>query len=55
MSEPLEPLTKPISAQTEEIRQALFQLRVLPLGLLQDGDVGVGIFPEAKKAFGQSR
>ncbi len=25
------------------------QLRVLRLGLLQDGDVGVGIFPEGKK------
>jgi hypothetical protein len=27
----------------------LLQLRVLRLGLLQDGDVGVGIFPEGKK------
>jgi hypothetical protein len=27
----------------------LLQLRVLRLGLLQDGDVGVGIFPKGKK------
>ena len=27
----------------------LLQLRVLRLGFLQDGDVGVGVFPEAKK------
>src|SRR5205809_774635 len=28
---------------------ALLQLRVLRLGLLQDGDVGVGVFPEREK------
>ncbi len=33
----------------EEIRQALFQLLVLGFGLLQDGNVGVGIFPECEE------
>jgi DNA-binding transcriptional MerR regulator len=28
------------------LRETLLQLRVLRLGLLQDGDVGVGVFPE---------
>ena len=27
----------------------LLQLRVLRLGLLQDGDVGIGVFPEGKE------
>jgi hypothetical protein len=27
----------------------LLQLRVLRLGLLQDGDVGVGVFPESEE------
>ena len=27
----------------------LLQLRVLGLGLLQDGDVGVGVFPEGEE------
>jgi hypothetical protein len=27
----------------------LFQLRVLCLGLLQDGDVGVDVFPEGEE------
>src|SRR5215469_7612052 len=27
----------------------LLQLRVLGLGLLQDGDFGIGVFPESKK------
>ena len=27
------------------------QLRVLGFGLLQDGDVGVGVFPEGKEIF----
>src|SRR5271169_3943354 len=34
-----------------EGRYALLQLRVLRFGLLQDGDVGVGVFPESKKIF----
>src|SRR5271155_1026595 len=34
-----------------EILRALLQLRVLCLGLLQDGDVGVGVFPERKEIF----
>ena len=29
----------------------LLQLRVLRLGFLQDGDVGVGIFPQREKIF----
>ena len=29
----------------------LLQLRVLRLGFLQDGDVGVGVFPEAHPKF----
>ena len=29
--------------------QGLFQLCELPLGLLQDGDVGVGVFPEREE------
>jgi hypothetical protein len=29
-----------------EGKQELLQLRVLCLGLLQDGDVGVGVFPD---------
>jgi hypothetical protein len=29
----------------------LFQLRVLGFGLLQDGDVGVGVFPEGEEIF----
>jgi hypothetical protein len=28
----------------------LLQLRVLRLGFLQDGDVGVGVFPEGENA-----
>jgi hypothetical protein len=31
------------------IQECLLQLRVLGLGLLQDGDIGVGIFPERKE------
>jgi hypothetical protein len=35
---------------TPRIRSTgLLQLRVLRLGLLQDGDVGVGVFPEGKE------
>jgi hypothetical protein len=30
---------------------ALLELRVLGLGLLQDGDVGVGVFPECEEIF----
>src|SRR5712692_4178685 len=32
-------------------RNGLLQLRVLRLGLLQDGDVGVGVFPEGEEIF----
>ena len=34
-----------------EITSLLLQLRVLRLGLLQDGDVGVGVFPEGEEIF----
>jgi hypothetical protein len=30
---------------------SLFQFRVLRFGLLQDGDVGVGVFPEGEEVF----
>src|SRR5215470_8495049 len=33
----------------------LLQLRVLGFGLLQDGDVGVGIFPEGEEIFVSSK
>jgi hypothetical protein len=29
--------------------QQLFQLRVLRFGFLEDGDVGIGVFPEREK------
>ena len=32
-------------------KRALLQLRVLGFGLLQDGDVGVGVFPEGEEIF----
>ena len=32
---------------------SLLQLRVLRLGLVQDGDVGVGVFPEVKTSLRQ--
>src|SRR5271170_648334 len=34
-----------------QIAFQLLQLRVLRLGLLQDGDVGVGVFPEGEEIF----
>jgi len=34
-----------------EILRALLQLGVLRLGLLQDGDVGVGVFPKREEIF----
>src|SRR5438874_8644138 len=37
------------SIATFSTENGLLQLRVLLLGLLQDGDVGVGVFPESKK------
>src|SRR6202040_227174 len=33
------------------IARSLLQLRVLRFGLLQDGDVGVGVFPEGEEIF----
>jgi hypothetical protein len=35
---------------SEQLRQA--QLRVLPLGLLQEGNVGVGVFPAREESSG---
>jgi hypothetical protein len=32
-------------------KRALLQLRVFCLGLLQNGDVGVGVFPEREEVF----
>ena len=37
-------------AQSRIVRTAL-QLRVLRLGFLKDGDIGVGVFPESKEIF----
>ena len=37
------------SATTGEIRNQLLQLRLLCLGLFQDGNVRVGILPERKE------
>ena len=34
--------------RTQTLKQ-LLQLRILRLGLLQDGDVGVGVFPEGEE------
>jgi hypothetical protein len=31
--------------------QQLLQLRVFRLGMLQDGNVGIGVFPESKEIF----
>jgi hypothetical protein len=33
----------------KRVRRWLLQLRVLGLGLLQDGDVGVGVFPKGEE------
>jgi hypothetical protein len=34
-------------------RESLLQLGVLRLGLLQDGDAGVGVFPEGENRSGE--
>src|ERR1019366_65154 len=38
-----------LTASDEEGFSQLLQLRVLGLGLLQDGHVGIGIFPESEE------
>jgi len=40
-----------VAQLSHEVRTGahLLQLRVLRLGLLQDGDVGVGVFPEREE------
>jgi hypothetical protein len=38
-------------AGRQGIRARLLQPRVLRLPLLQDGDVGIGVFPQVEKAF----
>jgi hypothetical protein len=40
--------TDPDCSSGGAILKALLQLRVLGFGLLQDGDVGIGVFPAAK-------
>jgi hypothetical protein len=40
-----------VLVSTEFDKRKLLQLRVLRLGLLQDGDVGVGVFPEGEEVF----
>src|SRR6202022_1791480 len=34
---------------SQSVRRRLLQLRILRLGFLQDGDVGVGVFPEREE------
>ena len=34
---------------SQSVRRRLLQLRILCLGFLQDGDVGVGVFPEGEE------
>jgi integrase len=41
----------PLDALPPVQTSRLLQLRVLRLGFLQDGNVGVGVFPEGKKIF----
>src|ERR1700756_4710442 len=41
--------------QSSAAQQKLLQLRVLGFGLLQDGDVGVGVFPEGEEVFVSSQ
>jgi len=36
---------------TRRLTKTSLKLRVLGLGLLQDGDVGVGVFPEREEVF----
>ena len=43
------PLT--VDRQEEPSHKVPLQLRILRLGLLQDGDVGVGVFPEREEIF----
>ena len=38
-----------LNGTTARITNPLLQPRVLGLGLLQDGDVEIGVFPEGKK------
>src|SRR5215831_743251 len=38
-----------LSARTRTFSRRLLQLCVLGLGLLKDGDVGVGVFPEGEE------
>src|ERR1019366_10352785 len=38
-----------LTASDEEGFSQLLQLRVFRLGLLQDGHVGIGVFPESKE------
>src|SRR5437764_12787751 len=40
-----------IPACQDDLKAHSLQLRVLRLGLLQDGDVGIGVFPEGEEVF----
>jgi hypothetical protein len=42
-------LTAEVASSAGLGRERLLQLRILRLGLLQDGDVGVGVFPRIKE------
>ena len=44
----------PLSARRKDLF-LLLQLRVLDFGLLQDGDVGIGVFPEGEESSGGLR
>ena len=48
---PLAPLAAATSIEARVGAQGLFQVCVLRLGFLQDGDVGVGVFPESEEIF----
>ena len=46
---PLEEREKALALSARQARWSLLQSRVLCFGLLQDGDVGVGVFPECEE------
>jgi hypothetical protein len=39
-----------LTASDEEGFSQLLQLRILGLGIFQDGNIGLGVFPELRKA-----
>jgi hypothetical protein len=44
-------MKNPVAPKGYKEQSLLLQLRVLGFGLLQDGDVGVGVFPEREEIF----